>query len=186
MRRAAHRGAYTLVEVLVGLALGALVLGIIYGLFHFFFFSRSRSNLTGLTRRSFIQKDAHAGVRRLTYRLREATQILGPPPGTTSDELVFRDIENVDIRLRRIAAENRVVTERSVNGAWERETRPVNVATGAGQLPVSFPVDVLNCPSIRFTVISAGSVVVEASIESEGTLGSLLTLVKLRNVNRAD
>lgn len=180
------RRGFTLAEVLVALAITSVVLGIIYGLFHFFFASKSRSNLTGLTRRSFIQKDAKAGVRRLTYRLREGTQILSPPAGTTGEELVFRDIQNTDVRLRRIAAENRVVSEIYQNGAWVRETAPATVQTAAGQLPVCFPVQVSNCSAMRFTPLSGGSVVIEASIENEGTTGSLLTLVKLRNVNKAN
>ena len=181
-----RRRAFTLAEVLVGLGLTAVILGIVYGIFHFFFMSRSRSNLTGLTRRSFIQKDAKAGVRRLTYRLREGTQVISPPSGTTADELVFRDITNTDIRLRRVPEENKIISEASTNGNWVRETDPVTVDTSAGKLPVCFPVQVQNCTAVRFTVLSGGSVVIEASIENEGAVGSLLTMVKLRNVGKAN
>lgn len=184
MRR---RGAFTLAEVLVALGISLLVISIVYGIFHFLYSSNSRSNLTGLTRRSSIQKDAKAGVRRLTYRLREGTQITSPPAGTTAEELVFRDIQNTDIRLRRVAAENKIISEISQGGAWVREVDPVMVTTPTGgQLPVCFPVQVSNCTAVRFTVLSGGSVVIEASIESEGAIGSLLTMVKLRNVNKAN
>ena len=178
------RRGFTLAEILVALGLSGLVLAIVYGVFHFFFTSNSRSNLTGLTRRSFIQKDAKSGVRRLTYRLREGTQVLAPPAGNTADELIFRDISNVDVRVRRLPDENKVISERLVGSSWQREVDP-EVVPGTS-LPISFPVQVLNCAAIRFTTLSGGSVVVEASIENEGALGSLLTVVKLRNTGRAN
>jgi hypothetical protein len=99
---------------------------------------------------------------------------------------VFRDITNADIRIRRIPAENKVVSERNENGTWTRETQPLTVTSGAAAIPVGFPVSVQNCSLIRFTTISGGSVVVEAVLETEGSTGSLLTLVKLRNVAKAN
>lgn len=177
--------AFTLVELLVDLAISSMLIGIIYGLMHLFFWSRSRSNVVGLTHRSHIQKDAKAGIRRLTYRLREGIQILSPQAGTSSSELVFRDISNYDVRIKHLPAEQKVISERDTNGTWVRETDPEMFGTPSGPALVSWPVQILNCSAVRFTVLSGGCVTIQAAIESEGTVGSLLTVVKLRNVGKA-
>jgi len=177
--------ATTLVEILVGLALVSITMGLAYGFMHLMFWSHSRFNLTGLTRRSFLQKDAKAGIRRLIYRLREGIQILSPAPGTSSTELVFRDVLNQDIRLRQDATGNRVISERSVGGAWVLETEPTLIQTDNGQIPASWPVLVSNCPSIRFTAIAGDCVTVQASLVFEQEMESLLTVVKLRNAQQA-
>lgn len=180
-----HNRAFTLVELLIGMAISAVLIGVVYGLFHLFFWSRSRTNVIGMGRRSHIQKDAKAGIRRLTYRLREGIQILSPPAGTSASELTFRDISNADIRIRHVPAEKKVVSERDQNGTWVREVDPEMVATPTGPALVSWPVQVLNCNAARFTVISGSCVTIQASIENEGTVGSLLTVVKLRNAGKA-
>lgn len=185
LRITARRRAFTLVELLVGVAISAMLIGIVYGIFHLFFWSRSRSNVTGLTKRSHIQKDAKAGIRRLTYRLREGIQILSPPAGTSAGQLVFRDISNNDVRIIYLPAEKKVVSERDQGGTWVRENDPETVSTPSGPALVSWPVQVLNCSAIRFTVLSGGCVTIQASIENEGAVGSLLTVVKLRNVGKA-
>jgi hypothetical protein len=174
----------TLVETLIACVLASMLLVLVYSLMGLFFGNRGHSNVTALTRRSFLQKDAKSGVRRLLYRLRESIQILSPAPGTSADELVFRDITNVDIRVRHLPAENRVISERSVNGTWVPETGPVLISTSAGSIPASWPVMVSNCPSIRFTAVAADCVTVQASLEWEGQLASLLTLIKLRNASQ--
>ena len=180
-----RRRAFTLLEVLIGLAISAVLMGVVYGLFHLFFWSRSRSNIIGLTRRSSIQKDAKSGIRRLTYRLREAIQILTPAAGTSASELTFRDISNNDVRIIYLPAEKLVVSERDNAGTWVRETDPETVSTPSGPALVSWPVKVINCTAIRFTVLSGSCVTIQASLENEGAVGSLLTVVKLRNAGKA-
>ena len=182
MRRS--RG-FTVVEVLVALAVIVGLLAAVYGVMHLLFGSGSRSNLANLTKRSFIQKDAKAGFRRLMYRMREAIQVLSPQPGTSSDELVFRDITNAEIRLRWVAAEQRVISERRESGAWVEEVVPATIQTGSGPLPATYPVLVRNCRSIRYAALGPDAVSVAAVIESEGSLGSMMTVVKLRNARQA-
>lgn len=179
------RRAFTLAELLIGMAISIILISIVYGLFHMLFWSRSRSNVIGLTRRSFVQKDAKSGVRRLTYRLREAIQILKPAAGTSSNELVFRDITNTDVRIIYLPAEKMVVSERDNAGTWVREKDPDTVSTASGPALIYWPVKVQNCQAIRFTVLSGSCVTVQAALESEGTVGSLLTVVKLRNAGKA-
>ena len=65
------RRGVTLVEILVGMALAAIAFAIIYEVMHLFFGTDSRNNVMGITKRSFVQKDAKTGLRRLVYRLRE-------------------------------------------------------------------------------------------------------------------
>lgn len=178
-------GAFTVVEVLVALAIVTALIAVIYGLSHQLFGSGSRSSLTGLTRRSFLQKDAKAGVRRLMYRLREAIQILAPPPGTSANELVFRDITNAEVRLRHVAGEERVISERKQGGAWVEEREPATIATDSGPIPATWPVLVRSCRSIRFSALSPDSVTVHATLVNEGALGSMMTVVKLRNARQA-
>ena len=117
--------------------------------------------------------------------MREAIQILSPPAGTSAAELVFRDISNNDVHIIYLPAEKKVVSERSENGAWVREQDPEMVQTPSGPALVSWPAQVLNCTGIRFTVLSGGCVTIQAGIENEGALGSLLTVVKLRNAGKA-
>lgn len=177
----ARRGV-TLIEILVGMALAALAFGIIYEAMHLFFGSGSRHNVVGMTKRSFVQKDAKSGLRRLTYRLREAIQILSPEGGKSAPELVFRDLTNSEIRLRLIADQKRVISERKVGAAWVAETDPdyVNTTTG-GRMVASWPVVIQNCTDVRFTAIAPDCVTVQASLEWEGQVGPLMTVVKLRN-----
>lgn len=179
------RAGFTLVEVLVAMSVAIALLAVVYGILHLLFNAGSRSSLTGLTKRSFIQKDAKAGVRRLMYRLRESIQVLSPAPGTSASELVFRDITNAEIRLRRIPAEERVVSEHLVNGAWVEEVQPATVDTGSGPVPATWPVAIRSCRSIRFSALAPDSVSVQATLASEGALGSLMTVVKLRNARQA-
>jgi hypothetical protein len=99
--------------------------------------------------------------------------------------LTFRDISNHDVRLVHLAAEKKVVSERDVNGTWVREVDPETVSTAKGPALVSWPIQIANCTAIRYTVLSGGCVTVQAAIESEGRVGSLLTVIKLRNVGKA-
>ena len=185
MTDARSRAGYTVVEVLVALAIVLALSAVIWGLMHQLFGSGSRSSLSGLTRRSFLQKDAKAGVRRLTYRLREAIQILSPAPGASASELVFRDITNAQVRLRLVPGEDRVISESLESGSWVEEVAPKTVDTGSGPMPATWPVLVRNCRSIRFSALSPDSVTVHATLISEGALGAMMTVVKLRNARQA-
>ena len=176
-----RRRGFTLVEVLVAVGLVSVLLGAAYGAFHLLFANKSRNNLHGLTRRSFVQKDAKSGLRRLSYRLREAIQILSPAGGTSATELHFRDLTNSEIRLRLLPDKHLVISERNVNGAWVRETEPDYVDTSSGRMVASWPVEVQSCTDIRFTAIAPDCVTVQASLEFEGQVGPLLTVINLRN-----
>lgn len=180
-----RRLAFTLVELLIGLTLVSILIGAIYAFLHLMFWGGSRSNLAGLTRRSFIQKDAKTGLRQLVYRLREGTQILSPALGSSSGELVFRDIVNTDVRLRLVPGENRLVSEVNPGGTWVRETAATMIGTGTDAVPAAWPISMANCSAVHFTVLSGESVAIAASIEWEGQVGSLFTVVKLRNSTQA-
>jgi hypothetical protein len=170
------------VEAMIVVVLFSLLMGILWGVYHFFFGGSSRNNMINLSRRNMLQQDAKSATRRLLYRLRESTQILTPTPGTASTEVVFRDITNADVRLRHIPEQKLVVSERMVGGAWVAEQKEEVVDTGTGtSLPVSWPVTIQNCVSIRFTAISPDCLTVQASLEMEGQITPLLTVIKLRN-----
>ena len=171
----------TIVEVLVGAALAAALLGMIYGAFHLFFSDKSRHSVTTMTKRSFIQKDAKAGLRRLIYRLREAIQVLEPEPGRGGTTLVFRDIMIRKVRVRRDATQNRMVSERQEGSNWIEERNPEMVTSGAITLAATFPIWMPNCTDVYFTAMSPECVAIEASLISEGQPGSLTTVIKLRN-----
>lgn len=179
MRRPAR--GFTLVEMVIALALASLLLVVAYEILHLLLGGKSRSSLTSIALRSFVQKDARAGVRRLTYRLRESVEILDPPPGRMASHLVFRDGTNREVRLRHLPAERRVISERLQEGNWVEEKEPLQIATRSGEVPVDWPVVLVNCVSIHFTVLSPSAVTVHASIAHEGQIGPLLTVIKLRN-----
>lgn len=181
MRRGSKRG-FTFVEAMIVLVLFSLLLGILWGIYHFFFGGSSRNNMINLSRRNMLQQDAKSAMRRLLYRLRESVQIMSPTPGTSSNELTFRDITNTDLRLRHIPEQKLVISERFEGGSWVAEQKEEVVDTGTGgSMPVSWPVTIQNCVSIRYTAISPDCVTVQASLEMEGQITPLLTVIKLRN-----
>lgn len=176
------RRGVTLVELLVGLGLAAVAFAVIYEVMHLFFGSNSRNNVAGITKRSFVQKDAKVGLRRLIYRLRESIQVLDPAPGKGGPELIIRDITNQRIRIRRDAAQSRMISEKFNGTAWELETTPTLLAAGtAGMLPASFPVYMASCSDLFFTVLTPECVAVEATLISDGQAGTMTTVIKLRN-----
>ena len=90
----------TLVEVLVALAVSALVATVLFAAIRHFFSRESKASLATATERAFAQKDLRIGLKKLMLRIREGTEILSPRPGGTASELVFRDVLNQKIRLR--------------------------------------------------------------------------------------
>lgn len=176
-----NRRGVTIVEILVGAALSAALLGMIYGVFHLFFSDKSRHSVTTMTKRSFIQKDAKAGLRRLIYRLREGIQVLDPEPGRGGTQLVFRDILNRRVRVRRDATQNRMISERFDGSNWIEERNPEILTSGSVSLAATFPIWMPNCTDLYFTVLSPECVAVEASLISDGQPGSMTTVIKLRN-----
>lgn len=179
------RRGVTLIEVLIGMAIGAVMIGIVYQTFHLLFNRDSRHSLTSLTTRSFIQKDMKVGLRRLIYRLREGIQIVEPLPGQGGEQIVFRDVTNLKIRIRRDPTRNQLISEREQGGAWITEDQPTLVDTDAGSLPASFPVRMDNCWSAHFTALSPECVSMRVTVEQEGQQGTFMTIVKLRNSNLA-
>ncbi|MBI4862401.1 MAG: hypothetical protein HY815_19405 [Candidatus Riflebacteria bacterium] len=173
----------TVLEVLIGTAILAALVAACYGVMNLLFSTRSRHSLTSMTRRSFVQKDARAGFRRLIYRLRESIQVIDPAPGTGGPTLTFRDITNQKIRIRLDGSQSRVLSEKEVAGTWAVETAPTLVQAGADALPASWPVAMLNCTAIHFSVLSPECVSVVATLVSEGQSGSYMTVIKLRNAN---
>lgn len=177
-----QRRGFTFVESLIVVILFCMLLGVLWGLYHFFFGGTSRNNMINLSRRNMLQQDAKSATRRLLYRLRESVQILSPTPGTASTELTFRDITNSDVRLRHIPEQKLVISEKLESGTWVAEQKEVVVDTGSGgTMPVSWPVTIQNCVAIRFTAISPDCVTVQASLEMEGQITPMLTVIKLRN-----
>lgn len=179
------RRGVTLVEVLVGVAVIVLALMLAYGISHQLFGSSSRHNLANMTRRSFIQKDAKVGLRRLIYRIRESIQVLEPLPGRGGDALVVRDITNKKVRIRREPADRRLVSEVFENGGWRLETAPVEVPVDGASLPASFPVYMSNCNSVAFSTQAPDCVVIQLGVAADDQIGSFMTTVKLRNARLA-
>ena len=177
------RRGYSLIEVVAATVIAALMAGIALAAWRALFNPDSRHSVTGLTRGSFSQKDARAGVRRLMYRLREGIQILEPRPGTSGSALLFRDVTNKDVRVRLEPAEKRVVSEIRRSGAWVREDRPVEVDVAGKKTPASWPVQMLNCTALSFTVLSPECAAVEATVVADGQPRLVMTVVKLRNAN---
>jgi hypothetical protein len=179
------RTGVTIIEILIGAVIMSVLLGAVYQVFHLLFSRDSRHSLTSLTQRSFIQKDMKVGLRRLIYRLREGIQIVEPLPGQGGNQIVFRDVTNLKIRIRRHPERNQLISEREQGGTWVLEEQPTLVDTDAGSLPASFPVRMDNCWSAHFTAQSPECVSLRVTVEQEGQQGTFMTVVKLRNSNLA-
>jgi hypothetical protein len=110
--------------------------------------------------------------------------VLEPEPGRGGAELIFRDITNQRIRIRRDGS--RMVSERWSEGGWVEELRPTMFASGSTQLPASWPVLMPSCTDLWFSVLAPDCVAVEASLVVEGQAGSLATVIKLRNAGIAN
>jgi prepilin-type N-terminal cleavage/methylation domain-containing protein len=179
------RRGYTLMEVITAAVIATVMAGFAFGAWRTLFNPDSRHSITGLTRASFSQKDARAGVRRLLYRLREGIQILEPPPGKSGPALMFRDVTNKDVRVRLDADARRVISEVRSRTGWTREDRPIEVDVAGTKLAASWPIQMLNCTALSFTVLSPECVAVEATVEADGQPRLVMTVVKLRNSNLA-
>ena len=180
-----RRQAYTFVEVLTALVIATAMASIVLALWRSLFNADSRHSVTGITRSSYTQKDAKAGVRRLMYRLREGIQITDPQPGKSGDALEFQDVTNSRIRIRLDPADHRVISEAQRNNQWVRETAPDEVDVGGRKQPASWPVTMPNCTALKFTVVSPECAAMEATVEADGQTRLVVTAVKLRNANIA-
>jgi hypothetical protein len=176
---------YTFTEILVALGISIAMAGVVLAAWRSLFNQGSRHSAIGITRSSFSQKDAKAGVRRLMYRLREAIQILTPLPGKSGDTLQFQDITNASVRFRLDAAARRVVSEVLRGQQWVTETAPEELVVGGKVSTASWPVTMPNCTALRFTTVSPECAAVEATVEADGQPRQVVTVVKLRNSNIA-
>lgn len=182
----AKRRGTTLVEVLVAIGLVSIVMGILYGLVTFFFSRKSKSSLTTMTERAFAQRDIRIGLQQLMVRMREGTKLLSPEPGFTGDELVFLDVLNRKIRLRRDPTSSFVISEIFENGAWVAEKTPSAVKDEGGRRwNVNIPVRIRNCSNLSFTTMSPTFAVVSVTLKAGHIENALLTAVHLRNANLA-
>lgn len=168
----------TLVEVCVAAGVGTLVLSMVWGFLHLLF-SGHRWDVTGMTRRSFMQKDVRPGLRRLVNRVSEAVEILEPAAGTTAREVVVRALTGERVRVRCDRGE--LISEREDGGGWVREVAPIVVDTAQGPQPVGAPVEMRSVTAASFTVLAPQSMLVDVTLEQAGQREHYLTAIETRN-----
>jgi prepilin-type N-terminal cleavage/methylation domain-containing protein len=156
-----RRNAFTLVEVSMALAIGLLVFMLAYGLLRFISTGKSRWDVIGMTRRSYMQKDARPGLRQLMHLVQDAVAVVEPEPGKSSEELVVQTLDGRRVRVRREPALGALVSEQDQGGVG--------------------PVAVGGCAAVRFTAASAHSVTAALTLENGGQTENFLTIIEARN-----
>lgn len=153
-----RRRAMTLVEVVVAAAVGAMALGVAWGL-HALAFAPHRWGVTGMTRASFMQKDLRPGMRRLMHLVNEAAAITAPAPGADGETLVLRDLGGKRVAL-------------AVD-----EARGDLVVDGTGATAIA------GCRAARFTVMGPHLVVASLTLEQGGQQQGYSIVLETRNGN---
>jgi len=181
-----RRHGLTLVEVLVAACVMSVVILMLYNAVRFFFSRQSKSSLITMTDRAFANHDLRYGLRQLMMRVREGTKIISPLPGSSSNELVLRDLLNHKIRLRIDPASKRLISELFLQGEFLPETLPFEVTTPEGDnIIVTRPIKIPACSSAAFTTLSPSCVVVSLTVASGHVEESWLTSIHLRNFRMA-
>lgn len=177
-----NRRAVTMIELMVAVTLCGLAFFATFRAFHLIFGTGSSHGAGAMARRSGAQQDAKGGLRRLDYRLSEARQILEPPPGRSGNALVFLDLTNQRVRLRRDEARGALISERWVQGDWRVENDPPAVTAPGGEtVQAGWPIILPECVSAQFTSLSPECVTVQVSTRSEGQVEAFLTVIEVNN-----
>lgn len=169
-------------EILIAMSLIALILGGVYGWIHLAAGSRPGS-ISQRTSLSYLRQDVRLGLEKLVARLEASIEILSPEPGNAGAELIFKDLLNTDTRLALDPATGELGSYSRRSGAWMRETDVVSLTTEDGSSfasPVQ-PLRIRECQAVVFKVFSPTLVNVELTLGGQGSSGTLVTLVHLRN-----
>ena len=149
----------TLVEVLMGLTVSALVLAVVYGVVHLLFGTRGDHSLVAMTERARSRVDLAVAVRELARRVGDSIEVLEPAPGASGDSLILLDRLARRVRIHRDAS-GRLVTEQLASGTWTPETA-LKVAAGDPE-----PVLIRGCTAVVFEVRSPACVRVRLACAS--------------------
>ena len=160
-----RRRAFTIAEVLISVALLAMLIGSAVWLFAYGGRATSR-----LSPRLAAQQSARKMVVRLLRELQEGMEVLTPAPGMTLPYAVIADKEG-----------NLKWFYQSADGPPHRLFRFVNdPAPGQTELLLS------NVKRLTFTSTSEGALTVNLLLEEEGQESAMLTTVRLRNIAAAE
>ena len=180
-RRGSDRVAFTLIEMIVALAVGTIVLGLAWSFFSTMMGKKGGPpGLVAGTADSFLRQDGIDGISAMTRRLQEAIQVLEPKPGQTSSKIIFRDLLNDQITIEVKAGG---LVSAGANGD-EREAVPMK--TSAGPFYPVKPIRVPGCSAAQFTSASPSCVVMLLTFKGDNdSTTSLLNTVELQNQNLA-
>lgn len=170
------RTGLTSIETLIALALFSLLIIAVWNVFGALFAREGPISLFAGTSRSVVLQQSRNAVRKLFCRIQEGVQIEAPPPGTTARELVFRDIKNRRVRVRHLADQRRLVTERLVNGVYVREQLLAHELDKFRGIEVGF------CESALFTALTPAMVVVSFTSFDDTVRETFMTVISLANV----
>lgn len=184
--RSALRRAFTLVEIIVAMAVLCILVGCVFALTHLFFSGgpRGESGVSGQITASFVRQDIRMALQKLVDRLQEGVELTVPGPGETGRILEFQDVLNNSIRVARDAASGSLLSWRLARGGTRPpEPEDVTYLPLAGREPyaVTRPVLIRDVESVVFTAVSHDLVVIDLTIREGSRRASLLTQVRLRN-----
>ena len=161
--------AFTVVEIIVALAVFGLLCGTILWLLGF----GSRSS-QGLAARMSLQQASRKALVRLLREVQEGMEVLSPRPGTTLAHALVRD---------KVSQVRWFVQHPIEDGTFElwRYVGDPGLPTGKrGELLLG------NVKRLRFTCTSEGALQVNLTLSEQGQESSLLTTIRLRNLPSAE
>lgn len=160
-----RRGAFTLVETLISIAVFALVIVVSFYIFNYF-----TKKIPGLNEEVAAQRTYRTADQLLEKRLSQAVEILAPAPVRTLDHLEFRELDG------------RVVTLKAHNGALATFDDKGQLERAGEEV---FPVYIKNVESVAFTALSYGAVMVKIKFDTGGEkeFNGSVFVVRFKNAN---
>lgn len=173
-RRRPRSGAFSVVEVLVGVALALVVLGVAFGLLRFV---RASTEQT-LAPQLGLQMASRSALVQLVKQLQECVEFLRPQQGSSLTYVIARDKTN--FMLTGYVARDDVASRAAGRNLYQLYLHRYDYVPGpdpAKQLKILDGIE-----RAAFTTLSPGVLQIHLTLHEQGKSYTLLTTVRARNV----